>query len=127
MYFIMEKNLLESKNKTNEDLDELLLAFIDCKDEKKKRMLHLNIVECEMQLVKKIASNISAQSGISNEDLIQVGSIGLIKAIEFFNPEKTPDLKHMPHILSEEKSSTIYEIKLQSLKLRENYKNLFSK
>ena len=81
----MEKNLLESKNKTNEDLDELLLAFIDCKDEKKKRMLHLNIVECGMQLVKKIASNISTQSGISNEDLIQVGSIGLIKAIEFFN------------------------------------------
>lgn len=32
----MEKNLLESKNKTNEDLDELLLAFIDCKDEKKR-------------------------------------------------------------------------------------------
>lgn len=89
----MEKNLIESKNKTNEDLDELLLAYINCKDEKKKRMLHLNIVESGMQLVKKIAGNIAAQSGIPNEDLVQVGSIGLIKAIEFFNPEKNTRFK----------------------------------
>lgn len=83
----MEKNLIESKNKS-EDLDTLILIYIDCKDEKKKRMLHLHIVETGMRLVKKIAGNISAQSGIPNEDLVQVGSIGLIKAIEFFNPEK---------------------------------------
>ena len=89
----MEKNLVESKNKTNEDLDELLLTYINCKDEKKKRMLHLNIVEIGMQLVKKIAGNIAAQSGIPNEDLVQVGSIGLIKAIEFFNPEKNTRFK----------------------------------
>ena len=60
----MEKNSLESKNKINEDLDELLLEYIDCQDEKKKRMIHLNIVEIGMQLVKKIAGNISMQSGI---------------------------------------------------------------
>ena len=89
----MEKNLVESKNKTNEDLDELLLTYISCKDEKKKRMLHLSIVETGMQLVKKIAGNIAVQSGIPNEDLIQVGSIGLIKAIEFFNPEKNTRFK----------------------------------
>ena len=81
--------MLESKEKqTIEDLDEQLLTYKNCTDEKKKRMLHINIVENGMYLVKKIAGNISAQSGISNEDLIQVGSIGLIKAIEFFNPEK---------------------------------------
>ena len=56
-------------------------------------MLHINIVENGMHLVKKIAGNISAQSGISNEDLVQVGSIGLIKAIEFFNPDKNTRFK----------------------------------
>lgn len=85
--------MLESKEKKVEDLDEQILTYKECKDEKKKRMLHINIVENGMFLVKKIAGNISAQSGISNEDLVQVGSIGLIKAIEFFNPDKNTRFK----------------------------------
>lgn len=85
--------MLESKEKKIEDLDEQILIYKECKDEKKKRMLHINIVENGMFLVKKIAGNISAQSGISNEDLVQVGSIGLIKAIEFFNPDKNTRFK----------------------------------
>ena len=85
--------MLESKEKKIEDLDEQILIYKECKDEKKKRMLHINIVENGMHLVKKIAGNISAQSGISNEDLVQVGSIGLIKAIEFFNPDKNTRFK----------------------------------
>lgn len=85
--------MLESKEKKVEDLDEQILIYKECKDEKKKRMLHINIVENGMYLVKKIAGNISAQSGISNEDLVQVGSIGLIKAIEFFNPDKNTRFK----------------------------------
>ena len=91
---ILEINLLESKEKNSiEDLDKQILAYKDCKDEKKKRMLHINIVENGMLLVKRIAGNISAQSGISNEDLIQVGSIGLIKAIEFFKLDKNTRFK----------------------------------
>lgn len=85
--------MLESKEKKVEDLDEQILIYKECKDEKKKRMLHINIVENGMYLVKKIAGNISAQSGISNEDLVQVGSIGLIKAIEFFKPDKNTRFK----------------------------------
>lgn len=85
--------MLESKEKKVEDLDEQILIYKECKDEKKKRMLHINIVENGMYLVKKIAGNISAQSGISNEDLVQVGSIGLIKAIEFFKPDKNTKFK----------------------------------
>ncbi len=85
--------MLENKEKKVEDLDEQILIYKECKDEKKKRMLHINIVENGMYLVKKIAGNISAQSGISNEDLVQVGSIGLIKAIEFFKPDKNTRFK----------------------------------
>ncbi len=71
-------------NKTYEKLDDLIAVFKTCKDEKKKRMLHLKIVEDAMSLVKKIANTIAMQSGVNNEDLIQVGSLGLIKAIDAY-------------------------------------------
>lgn len=73
-------------NNTYEKLDSLITSFKECSDEKKKRMLHLKIVEDAMILVKKIANTISSQSGVNNEDLIQVGSMGLIKAIQAYNP-----------------------------------------
>lgn len=71
-------------NKTYEKLDSIIASYKECTDEKKKRMLHLKIVEEAMVLVKKIANTIALQSGVSNEDLIQVGSLGLIKAIEAY-------------------------------------------
>ncbi len=71
-------------NKTYEKLDTLIAYYKECNEEKKKRMLHLKIVEDAMVLVKKIANTIAMQSGVSNEDLIQVGSLGLIKAIESY-------------------------------------------
>lgn len=73
-------------SKILDELDKKILAYKDCKDKKKKQMLHLQIVENSMQLVKRIASGI--KTAFSVEDLIQVGSIGLIKAIEFFDPDK---------------------------------------
>lgn len=84
---------MENKERIIEETDALILAYKACNDEKKKRMLHLSLVENAMSLVKKIASTISFQSGISNEDLVQVGSIGLIKAIEFFDPSKNVKFK----------------------------------
>ena len=78
-------------SKIIDELDRKILAYKDCKDIKKKQMLHLQIVEGSMQLVKRIASSI--QTGISNEDLIQVGSIGLIKAIDSFDPDKNTKFK----------------------------------
>ena len=74
-------------NNVYESLDSIIYTYKTCRDDKKKRMLHITIVEESMSLVKKIANVISSQSGISHEDLIQVGSIGLIKAIEAFKPE----------------------------------------
>lgn len=79
--------------KEKDSLDKLLFAYKSCTDEKKKRMIHLNIVEDGMQLVKKIAYPISQQSGFPNEDLVQVGSIGLIKAIEFYSTDKNTKFK----------------------------------
>lgn len=85
--------MLDTKEKQFEELDALLVSFKNTKDEKKKRMLHLKIVEESMDLVKKIANTIALQSGISNEDLIQVGSLGLIKAIEFYRLDMNTKFK----------------------------------
>ena len=84
---------MDAKEKQTEELDALLISFKNSKDEKKKRMLHLKIVEEAMDLVKKIANTIALQSGISNEDLIQVGSLGLIKAIEFYRLDMNTKFK----------------------------------
>lgn len=71
-------------NNIYEKLDTLIASYKECSDDKKKRMLHLKIVEDAMSLVKKIANTISMQSGVNNEDLLQVGSVGLIKAIDSY-------------------------------------------
>ncbi len=75
------------------DMEALICSYKDCKDEKKRRMLHLAIVEKCMYLVRKIAGTVSAQSGVAVEDLVQVGSIGLIKAIDFFDKDKNVKFK----------------------------------
>lgn len=84
---------METRERQYEELDALLISFKNAKDEKKKRMLHLKIVEAAMDLVKKIANTIAFQSGIANEDLIQVGSLGLIKAIDFYRLDMNTKFK----------------------------------
>ena len=44
------------------------------------------VVEIHMTLVKKIATGLARRSTDPIDDLIQIGSIGLIKAVEYFNP-----------------------------------------
>lgn len=74
-------------------LDNLILTFKACNEEKKKQILHLKVVEEAMLIVKKIATTISYQSGVNNEDLIQVGAIGLIKAIDSYNSNHNTKFK----------------------------------
>ena len=93
LYINKRGDILQDKEKKTTDVDELLVAYKNCIDKKKKRMLHISIVEESMPFVKKIANSIASQSCISNEDLLQVGSIGLIKAIEFYDPDKNTKFK----------------------------------
>lgn len=76
-----------------EKLDKLISSYKSCKEEKKRLMLYLSIVDEAMVFVKKVASSIAARSGVSNEDLIQVGSLGLIKAIELYHPNPKTKFK----------------------------------
>lgn len=58
----------------------------------KKRLMNL-IVVAMMPVVKKIANSIARRAEDPVEDLIQAGSIGLVKAIERYNPELCPKFR----------------------------------
>ena len=70
-----------------DEINELLSAYKTCTDEKKKRVLYLNIFEKSIDNVKKIANTITPYTDVSYEDLTQVGSVGLMKAIDAYKIE----------------------------------------
>jgi len=80
--------LVNNKKTKTDDIDELISQYKLCKDEKRKRFLHLRITELGLDLVKRIAISIAIPSNSPADDLIQVGALGLIKAIDFYVPNK---------------------------------------
>jgi len=58
----------------------------------KKRLMNL-IVVAMMPVIKKIANSIARRAEDPVEDLVQAGSIGLVKAIERYNPELCPKFR----------------------------------
>jgi RNA polymerase sigma-B factor len=58
----------------------------------KKRLMNL-IVVAMMPVIKKIANSIARRAEDPVEDLVQAGSIGLIKAIKRYNPELNPKFR----------------------------------
>lgn len=77
--------------KTEEDafaqVGEWLKTYKKTTDSKQKKQLQNLIVIATMPLVKKIACSLARRSTDPVDDLIQVGSVGLIKAIEFYDPK----------------------------------------
>ena len=78
----------ETENKESNNIDELMSVYLNCKDDKRRRAIHLNIVKKGMDLVKKLANPVAMQTGTSFEDLVQVGALGLMKAIEYYVSDK---------------------------------------
>ena len=70
-----------------EKINQLIAAYKVCTDEKKKRVLYLNIFEQSIDIVKRIANKIAPYVDVSFDDLTQVGSVGLMKAIDSFKVE----------------------------------------
>ena len=68
-------------------INELLIAYKNCPDEKKKKVLYLNIFEKSLVIVKKIANTIVPYTDVGYDDLTQIGSVGLMKAIDSYKPE----------------------------------------
>ena len=71
-----------------EKIENKISEYRKCGDTKKKRILYLSIIEQTMYIVKQVASNITLPAGMTFEDLIQVGTMGLIKAIDLFETDK---------------------------------------
>ena len=67
-------------------INDWLVEYKNTENEKEKQQLQNLIVHAALPLVKKIASSLARRATDPVDDLIQVGSLGLIKAIEFFDP-----------------------------------------
>lgn len=67
-------------------INDWLVEYKNTTNEKKRRQLQNLIVIATMPLVKKIACSLARRATDPVDDLIQVGSVGLIKAIQFFDP-----------------------------------------
>lgn len=76
-----------------DEINNLLLQYRNCTDNRKKKFLHIKIVELTLGYVKKIVSNPVYRATNQQEDLFQVGSIGLMKAIDFYDLSKNTKFK----------------------------------
>lgn len=61
-------------------------------DKTKKKLKELVILAC-MPIVKKVARSLARRSTDPVEDITQVGSLGLIKAVDLYNPEISKNFK----------------------------------
>lgn len=68
-------------------IHEWLVTYKGSGDKKLKKQLQNLIVIAAMPFVKRIACGLARRSTDPVDDLIQVGSVGLIKAIDLYNPD----------------------------------------
>lgn len=75
------------------EVTEWLEEYQNLKTEKaKKNLQNLIAITC-LPLVKRIARNLARRATDPVEDIIQVGSLGLIKAIQLYNPQVSKNFK----------------------------------
>lgn len=76
-----------------EEVAEWLKTYKTTVDEKEKKHLQNVITLATMPLVKKIARSLARRNTDPVEDIIQVGSVGLVKAIQLYNPQVSENFK----------------------------------
>lgn len=74
-------------------IHEWLLTYKQSSDQKLKKQLQNLIVVASMPFVKRIAYGLARRATDPVDDLIQVGAVGLMKAIELYNPEISAKFK----------------------------------
>ncbi len=87
---------MQSENFTADTIEEAniwLLEYKNTKDEVTKKKLRDLIVLAYMPLVKKVARGFARRSTDPVEDITQVGSMGLIKAIDLFKSDISSNFK----------------------------------
>jgi RNA polymerase sigma-B factor len=86
------------QNKQNEQLlyelvAEWLQDYRNAENQSQKAKAKALIVTRMLPIVKRIARTIARRSYDPIDDLVQAGSIGLLKAIESFSPERNDNFK----------------------------------
>lgn len=76
-----------------QEVGEWLKLYKSAKDEKQKKHLQNIIALAAMPLVKKIARGLARRNTDPVEDIIQAGNVGLVKAIQLYNPDVSENFK----------------------------------
>ena len=76
-----------------DEIAEWLKLYKNTEDEKTKKHLQNVIALAAMPLVKKISRGLARRNTDPVEDIIQVGSVGLVKAIQLYNPKVSENFK----------------------------------
>lgn len=76
-----------------EEIADWLKLYKETNDYKQKKHLQNVIALAAMPLVKKIARGLARRNTDPVEDIIQVGSVGLVKAIQLYNPKVSENFK----------------------------------
>ncbi len=80
-------------NVNYDEIAEYLKLYKAADDEKEKKHLQNIIALAAMPLVKKIGRGLARRNTDPVEDIIQVGSVGLVKAIQLYNPKVSENFK----------------------------------
>ncbi|MGD9580938.1 MAG: sigma-70 family RNA polymerase sigma factor [Vampirovibrionia bacterium] len=83
----------EYKQPTKEDVWNWFIQYKSCNDTAQQERIRNRIVQAYLPLVKKISHGLARRSTDPVEDLIQVGSVGLLKAIDQFSLEGGANFK----------------------------------
>ncbi len=83
----------EEFNIDNIELNDWLLEYKNSSDEKTKKKLKSLIVMSLLPLVTKVARSLARRSSDPVEDIVQVGSIGLLKAVDLYSFDKSTNFK----------------------------------
>ncbi len=86
--------MTQTKISELEKLEELIAEYRTETDLKRKHVVYLHLIEETMKLVKKIVlSFYPLPSTVSKDDLIQVGAVGVLRAIETYRAEEKGSFK----------------------------------
>ena len=88
-----EGKLLADYSVNYEEISERLKLYKSAEDKKQKKHLQNIIALAAMPLVKKIARGLARRNTDPVEDIMQVGSVGLVKAIQLYNPKVSENFK----------------------------------
>lgn len=85
--------MIEDSNIENIVVDDWLVEYKNTTDEKIKKKLKSLITVAYLPLVNKVARSLARRSSDPVEDIIQVGTIGLLKAVELYLTGRSTSFK----------------------------------